>query len=84
MNTLSSHLRRFLLNNRNSINRLAQCGHINEYQSQFYNTVRLRHAARINTMVVFVPQQEAWIIERMGKFNRILGIEIFIKVSDCF
>ncbi|CAK9296106.1 unnamed protein product [Gordionus sp. m RMFG-2023] len=25
-----------------------------------------------NTMMMFVPQQEAWIIERMGKFNRIL------------
>lgn len=26
----------------------------------------------MNTVVKFVPQQEAWIIERMGKFNRIL------------
>ena len=25
-----------------------------------------------NTIVNFVPQQEAWVIERMGKFNRIL------------
>ena len=25
-----------------------------------------------NTIINFVPQQEAWVIERMGKFNRIL------------
>lgn len=40
-----------------------------QFQSQRY-----RHNARINTAVVFVPQQEAWIIERMGRFNKILGI----------
>lgn len=37
------------------------------------NFVRFRHSARINTGVVFVPQQEAWIIERMGRYNRTLG-----------
>jgi len=42
--------------------------------------VRLRHSARINTVIVFVPQQEAWIIERMGKFNKILGILHLILV----
>lgn len=26
----------------------------------------------VNTVVKFVPQQEAWIVERFGKFNRIL------------
>lgn len=36
--------------------------------------VRMRHSARLNTVVVFVPQQEAWIVERMGRFNKILGI----------
>ena len=39
-----------------------------------YDVVRYRYSARMNTCVVFVPQQEAWIIERMGKFQKILGM----------
>lgn len=35
--------------------------------------IRFRHSARLNTVVVFVPQQEAWVVERMGRFNKILG-----------
>lgn len=34
--------------------------------------VRYRHSRPMNTVIVFVPQQEAWIVERMGKFNKIL------------
>lgn len=26
----------------------------------------------MNTLVLFVPQQEAWVVERMGRFHRIL------------
>ena len=35
-------------------------------------------------MVMFVPQQEAYIIERMGKYNRILepGVNILIPILD--
>ncbi|OMJ14352.1 hypothetical protein AYI70_g7938 [Smittium culicis] len=37
-----------------------------------------------NTIVKFVPQQEAWIVERMGKFNRILepGLAILLPFID--
>ncbi|KAH6614920.1 hypothetical protein C7974DRAFT_436889 [Boeremia exigua] len=37
-----------------------------------------------NTVVRFVPQQTAWIVERMGKFNRILepGLAILIPFID--
>ena len=37
-----------------------------------------------NTIIRFVPQQTAWIVERMGKFNRILspGIAILIPIID--
>ncbi|KAL6717834.1 HIR complex subunit [Lecanora helva] len=37
-----------------------------------------------NTIIRFVPQQTAWIVERMGKFNRILdpGIAILIPLID--
>lgn len=33
---------------------------------------------------MFVPQQEAWIVERMGKFNRILepGLNVLIPFVD--
>lgn len=33
----------------------------------------------MNTVVLFVPQQEAWVVERMGRFHRILE-----PVSPCF
>lgn len=37
-----------------------------------------------NTIIRFVPQQTAWVVERMGKFNRILppGIGILIPFLD--
>lgn len=37
-----------------------------------------------NTIVRFVPQQTAWIVERMGKFSRILqpGLAILIPFLD--
>ena len=35
-------------------------------------------------MVKFVPQQQAWVVERFGKFNRILdpGLAILIPLVD--
>lgn len=38
----------------------------------------------MNTVVRFVPQQTAWIVERMGKFNRILepGLAILVPFLD--
>lgn len=37
-----------------------------------------------NTIIRFVPQQTAWIVERMGKFHRILepGVAILLPVVD--
>ncbi|KAI6778224.1 uncharacterized protein J7T54_004119 [Emericellopsis cladophorae] len=37
-----------------------------------------------NTIVRFVPQQTAWIVERMGKFNRILdpGLSVLVPFID--
>ncbi|KAK7206446.1 hypothetical protein BZA70DRAFT_276629 [Myxozyma melibiosi] len=37
-----------------------------------------------NTIIRFVPQQTAWVVERMGKFNRILepGLAILIPFLD--
>jgi regulator of protease activity HflC (stomatin/prohibitin superfamily) len=37
-----------------------------------------------NTVIKFVPQQTAWIVERMGKFNRVLepGLAILYPFID--
>merc|ERR1712223_463155 len=46
--------------------------------------VRWKHTTPINTVVLFVPQQEAWVVERMGKFNKILdpGVNVLIPLLD--
>ncbi|XP_073511175.1 stomatin-like protein 2, mitochondrial [Phyllobates terribilis] len=38
----------------------------------------------MNTVVLFVPQQEAWVVERMGRFYRILepGLNLLIPFLD--
>ncbi|KAB8279768.1 hypothetical protein BDV30DRAFT_202100 [Aspergillus minisclerotigenes] len=43
-----------------------------------------RSALPMNTVIRFVPQQTAWIVERMGKFHRILepGLAILIPFID--
>lgn len=37
-----------------------------------------------NTVILFVPQQEAWVVERMGKFHKILnpGLNLAIPIID--
>jgi hypothetical protein len=37
-----------------------------------------------NTIIRFVPQQTAWIVERMGKFHRILqpGLAVLLPIID--
>lgn len=43
-----------------------------------------RSSLPANTIIRFVPQQTAWIVERMGKFHRILepGLAILIPFID--
>ncbi|KAG7322921.1 hypothetical protein KOW79_014267 [Hemibagrus wyckioides] len=38
----------------------------------------------MNTVILFVPQQEAWVVERMGRFHRILepGLNVLIPILD--
>ncbi|XP_076443242.1 stomatin-like protein stl-1 [Babylonia areolata] len=47
---------------------------------------QIRHRSRLpfNTAVLFVPQQEAWVIERFGKYLRVLepGFNFLIPVVD--
>lgn len=48
------------------------------------NTYFQRSALPANTIVKFVPQQTAWIVERMGRYNRTLepGLALLIPVLD--
>lgn len=49
-----------------------------------YTTARDRHSLPLNTVLVFVPQQEAWVVERMGRFHKILepGLNVLLPVID--
>lgn len=50
----------------------------------FATSRRDRSSLPTNTLAVFVPQQEAWVVERMGKFHKILepGLNILAPVID--
>ncbi|TGZ47603.1 Stomatin-like protein 2 [Temnothorax longispinosus] len=45
---------------------------------------RYKALTPINTIIMFVPQQQAWIVERMGKFHKILepGLNILLPIID--
>lgn len=49
-----------------------------------YQLYRHRTSTPLNTVIMFVPQQEAWVVERMGKFNRILdpGLNFLVPFID--
>lgn len=49
-----------------------------------YNMRRERHTLPYNTVVVFVPHQEAWVVERMGKYHKILepGLNVLLPFVD--
>ncbi|KRZ58086.1 Cactin [Trichinella nativa] len=54
----------------------------------YYLILKRRSSAAFNTIILFVPQQEAWIVERMGKYYRILdpasvpGLNILVPIID--
>ncbi|PVV02093.1 hypothetical protein BB560_003463 [Smittium megazygosporum] len=61
-------------------------GHPDLYKSRdpFHQPSTFSRKMPTNTIIKFVPQQEAWIVERMGKFNRILepGLAILLPIVD--
>ncbi|KAG7796264.1 hypothetical protein KL929_003455 [Ogataea haglerorum] len=59
---------------------LASVGRYSPANLNFFN----RSTLPSNTIIRFVPQQTAWIVERMGKFNRILkpGLAILLPFID--
>lgn len=52
--------------------------------SIYRTALRERHSLPYNTVVVFVPHQEAWVVERMGRFHKILepGLNLLLPVID--
>lgn len=49
-----------------------------------HTNTRGAHSLPFNTVAVFVPQQEAWVVERMGKFHKILepGLNVLFPIID--
>ena len=58
-----------------------RAGSYNEGPTNYFSN---RQTLPANTVVRFVPQQTAWIVERMGKFDRILepGLAILVPFLD--
>ncbi|KAM7199697.1 hypothetical protein V8F33_004349 [Rhypophila sp. PSN 637] len=56
----------------------------NPYSGGVLPTYFQKPSLPANTIIRFVPQQTAWIVERMGKFNRILqpGLAILVPFLD--
>ncbi|PIA15746.1 hypothetical protein COEREDRAFT_102635 [Coemansia reversa NRRL 1564] len=56
----------------------------NQRQPSSFASAQLRRKLPTNTIVKFVPQQEAWVVERMGRFSRILepGLAILVPFLD--
>lgn len=60
-------------------------GQINKIlTAQYMSGVGNRRSLPHNTIVKFVPQQEAWIVERFGKYNATLlpGLNLLIPIID--
>jgi len=74
--------RRFHASPRTSAPNIGMLG-INS-NSNVPSTYFQRPSLPANTIIRFVPQQTAWIVERMGKFNRILepGLSVLIPFLD--
>lgn len=61
---------------------------LKEYQKITFNAQsidrRWKSSTPLNTAIMFVPQQEAWVVERMGKYHRILqpGLNVLFPIID--
>jgi len=64
---------------------LKQNGHLNKvFTATYMSGVGMKRSLPHNTIVKFVPQQEAWIIERFGKYHDTLlpGLNILLPIID--
>ena len=53
-------------------------------QSRQMKPRRSSRRSATNTGINFVPQQEAWVVERMGRYNKILKPVIFFTIGFGF
>lgn len=62
---------------------LRQGSALNRY-NLYATATRGRSTLPYNTCIVFVPQQEAWVVERMGRFYSVLdpGVNVLIPIID--
>ncbi|CAD7076960.1 unnamed protein product [Hermetia illucens] len=63
---------------------LAKNGLLQKNNFQLSQFSRTKVSTPLNTIIMFVPQQEAWVVERMGRFHRILepGLNVLLPVVD--
>ncbi|CAG5049162.1 unnamed protein product [Parnassius apollo] len=75
---------RFLFSKTLSPKNFPKPEHKNEARFLYSITTRYRSTTPLNTIIMFVPQQEAWIVERMGKFHRLLepGLNLLWPIVD--
>ncbi|XP_033750173.1 stomatin-like protein 2, mitochondrial [Pecten maximus] len=66
------------------MHRIPRNGLVRLISRDVYHQQKRFRGARNNLGVIFVPQQEAWIVERFGKFYKTLtpGLNILIPVID--
>lgn len=66
------------------MNRIPRHGLVRLISRDVFQQQKRFRAARANYGVIFVPQQEAWIVERFGKFYKTLspGLNVLIPVID--
>jgi len=69
---------------RSTVTRAPNSGLLGINNSNVPSSYFQRPSLPANTIVRFVPQQTAWIVERMGKFSRILppGLAILVPFLD--
>ncbi|ELU05414.1 hypothetical protein CAPTEDRAFT_225245 [Capitella teleta] len=63
---------------------VSQNAHQQKRQMSWLSDITQSDPRPMNTIIMFVPQQEAWIVERFGKFHRILepGLNFLIPIID--
>ncbi|CAH2042414.1 unnamed protein product, partial [Iphiclides podalirius] len=75
---------KFLISRALHLKNVFKVEHQNEARFLYSITTRYRSTTPLNTIIMFVPQQEAWIVERMGKFHRLLepGLNLLWPIVD--
>ncbi|KAL9033862.1 MAG: hypothetical protein Q9180_005724, partial [Flavoplaca navasiana] len=81
---LSINQRNLTTSSRNNASGPSLLGSSGSGSSSTPSTYFQRPALPANTIIRFVPQQTAWVVERMGKYDRILqpGLAILFPIID--